>query len=396
MKKKIPVSTACILVLLAVLLTFQITYSFVGFEYQAKVDTLTKTQSDFSLLAQADGLIRENFYTSFDDESVEKGLISGYISALSDPYSKYLSVEEYSRYQKEKAVSGNGIGVRLTWDGQEKKIYVCDTLLDSPAREAGLVPGDEIIRVNGKSAQDLGFYGVLTALSAEEGSEVSLDIKRTIATQVLDMTFTCQIGKISASNLTWEWIDNGVAYVRIYNFAPGTEKEFDTALNSILGGNAKGLVIDVRNTSDGDANTSIKMLDRLLGEGILIRCVNEKGETKEIKSDKNSFDIKTTLLINENTSFAAEIFAAVLKDFDAAVLVGETSFGKSIGQKVLELDDGSALILSNITYTPPISPSFEKVGVEPDIKCKLSVENFYFIEKEQDSQLMAAYQALLS
>ena len=396
MKKKIPVSTACILVLLAVLLTFQITYSFVGFEYQAKVDTLTKTQSDFSLLAQADGLIRENFYTSFDDENVEKGLISGYISALSDPYSKYLSVEEYSRYQREKAVSGNGIGLRLTFDTVEKKIYVCDCLSGSSAREAGLVAGDEIVRVNGKSAQDLGFYGILTELSGEEGSEVNIDIKRSIATQVLDMSFTCKIGKVTASNLTWEWLENGIAYLRIYDFAPGTEKEFESALNAISSAEAKGLVIDARNVADGDADTAVQMLDSLLGEGILIRCVNEKGETKEIKSDKNSFSMEIALLINENTSFAAEIFAAVLKDFDAAVLVGETSFGKSIGQKVLELDDGSALLLSNITYTPPISPSFEKVGVEPDIKCKLTVENFYFLDKEQDSQLMAAYQALLS
>ena len=84
----------------------------------------------------------------------------------------------------------------------------------------------------------------------------------------------------------------------------------------------------------------------------------------------------------------------VLKDFDAAVLVGETTYGKSVGQEVLELSGGSALVLSNVAYTPPTSPSFENVGVEPDISCKLRSENLYLISHEEDDQWLEAYHAI--
>lgn len=396
MKKKITVGTTCILVLLAVLLTFQITYSFVGFEYQAKVDSLTKTQSDFSLLAQADSLIRENYYDSFDDESVEKGLISGYVSALSDPYSKYLSADEFSRFEQEQSLSGTGVGLRLTWDAKAQKIYVCDIIKDSPAMEAGVTAGDQIVSVNGKSAEDLGFYGVLSALSAEEGSEITLDVKREIAAQILDMSFSMKVEKVPVTHLSQEWLSDGIAYIRIYSFSAGAEEELHTYLNILSAAQAKGIIFDVRNTADGSAEVAFQMLDSLLGEGILARSENEKGEIAEIKSDKDAFDFQLAVLINEKTSFAAEIFAVALKDFDKATLVGEKSFGKSIGQKVMKLDDGSALLLSHVTYTPSISPSFEKVGVEPDVVCKLNVENFYLIEKNQDSQVLEAMRVLIS
>ena len=394
MKKKITVGTTCIVVLLAVLLTFQLTYSFVGIEYQAKVDSLTKTQSDFSLLAQADGLIRENFYGNFDDERVESGLISGYLSALTDPYSRYLSAEEYARTQRERSPSGNGIGVRLTWDATEKKIYICDIVENSPAAEEGLAIGDEILEINGVSAKELGFYGVLASLSGEEGTEVKLKVQRKVSTQMIETSYTPKIAKINANFVSWEWLDNSTAYLRIYSFEKGCEKEFKSVLEAIKTSGGTGVVIDVRNTSEGEASVALKMLDQLLPEGVMVRTTDGKGNIKEIKSDKNGIVLNIALLINENSSFAAEIFASVLKDFDAATLVGKTTYGKSIGQKVLELDDGSALILSNITYTPPISPSFEKIGVKPDIECDLTVENFYAVDKKEDSQIAKAFSAL--
>ena len=149
MKKKITVSTAIVFVLFAILLTFEMTYHFVGMAYQKKVDTLTKTQSDFSLLAEADLIIRENFNGAMDDRKIENGLISGYVSALEDPYSRYLSAEEYERYQKEQAQAGSGIGVRVTYDTKREEVVVYHVSQESPAEKEGLLSGDVILEIDG-------------------------------------------------------------------------------------------------------------------------------------------------------------------------------------------------------------------------------------------------------
>ncbi len=391
MNKKITVGTALIAALLAALLTFQLTYSFVGKEYQAKVDTLTKTQSDFSLLAEADLLIRENYLGGMDDQLVEDGLIKGYVSALGDKYSAYLSAEEYSRYQKESAPSGNGIGVRLTYDAKNKNIVVYNVFQSSPAEEAGVSNGDILIKVNDTPVEELGFYDTLAALSAEEGKRISLTVKRTLAAQSLEMSFDLTTGKVTPNSLSYELLEGDIGYVQIFSFDEGFKEEFEVAISSLSSVGVVGIIFDVRNTAGGNADAALFALDRLLPKGNLVHTVDHKGKKETVKSDENCIDLPFAVLINGNTSFSAEIFASVLKDYGNTTLVGEKTYGKSIDQKVIPLSGGSALLLSHKSYTPPKSPSFESVGVEPDVVCKLGTENLYLVDHDADAQFREAY-----
>ena len=122
MKKRISVATTFVLILFAVLLTFQITYNFIEKQYQKKVDALTKNQSDFSVLAEADVLIRENFIGAVNEDALDNGLIKGYLSSLSDPYARFLTKEEYQIYLEEKKGSGIGIGARFTYQHDNGEI----------------------------------------------------------------------------------------------------------------------------------------------------------------------------------------------------------------------------------------------------------------------------------
>ncbi len=392
MKKKITVSTAVVLVLFAVLLTFQITYNFVGKKYQDKVDTLTKTQSDFSLLAEADLKIRENFNGLMDDEKVESGIISGYVSALLDPYSTYLTAEEYTRYQKEQSLSGNGIGVRLTFDSQTEEVIVYHVFEDSPAQKAGVQPGDVITEIGG--ASDLGFYEALTALSGPAGETVKLRVSREIATQTLQMNFSIVREEVSPDSISYRMLEGSVGYVQIFSFDSSTVKEFETAVNAIVSGGGVGIIFDVRNTAGGSAEVAIEMLDLLLPEGKMLYKTGANGEKEEIKSKKGHVDLPMAVLMNSSSSFASELFSVALKDFDAATLVGEKTYGKSRGQIAVELSSGSALILSNSAFTPVVSPGFEGIGIEPDIECKLKSENLYLIDPDRDNQLQEAFSAV--
>ncbi len=394
MKKKITIGAALAGVLLAVLLTFQITYSFVGKVYQAKVDTLTKTPAEFTLLTEADRFIRENYQGAFDDNKIENGLIKGYVSALDDPYAAYLTAEEYAKYQREQSNVGNGIGVRLTYNAKTDEVIVYSVFSDSPAQRAGLQKGDVLNTIGNEKVSVLGFYGTLKALSAEEGSELSLTAKRSIAEQVLDMSFQLKIEQVTANCIQYEILPDSIGYVQIFSFDESGTEEFMQAVDALASSQVKAVVFDVRNTTGGNAETAAKMLDRLLPEGTLFKKKTGDGKTVSVESDATQWKLPMAVLINRDTAFAGEIFAVALRDFGAASLVGETSYGKSIGQNAMELSNGSALILSNISYLPPSSDSFEDVGLKPDVTSVLKTDNLYLIDRKDDNQLQAAISSL--
>lgn len=394
MKKKITLSTAIVFVLFAVLLTFEITYHFVGKEYQKKVDTLTKTQSDFSLLAEADLLIRENFNGAMDDRKVENGLISGYVSALEDPYSVYLSAEEYERYQKEHAPQGSGIGLRVTFDSKAEEMVVYHIAKDSPAEKEGLQAGDVILEIDGEKVSDLGFYDALAALSGQVGETVKLRIRREIATQTHEMNYSVVREEVTPNSISYRMLDGSVGYLQIFSFDEEAEKEFESAVKAMVSGGAVGLIFDVRGTSGGTAESAIKMLDQLLPKGVMLYSQGIDGKKTEVKSKDGAVDLPMAVITNSSTSYAAELFAVALKDFEAATLVGEKTYGKSRGQKIVELEGGSALILSNVNYTPALSPGFEGIGISPDIECQLKADNLYLIDSDHDNQLQEAFSAV--
>ena len=182
--------------------------------------------------------------------------------------------------------------------------------------------------------------------------------------------------------------------MQIFAFDESVRNELENTVNALVSAQVSGIVWDVRNTAGGDPLVALAVLDRLLPEGVMAKTVDHKGEKKELKSDETCLDLPMTVLINSSTSFGGELFAAVLKDFGKATLIGETTYGKSQEQKVFELDNGSALLLSVMAYQPPKSPSFESVGVEPDISVKLSGENLYLLAHDNDPQLAEARRVL--
>ena len=136
------------------------------------------------------------------------------------------------------------------------------------------------------------------------------------------------------------------------------------------------------------------MLDVLLPKGVLFYATGMDGKKQAVKSTDGAVDLPMAVITNGSTSFASELFALALKDFEAATLVGEKTYGKSRGQVAVELEGGSALILSNINYTPAKSPGFEGIGIAPDVECQLKSELLYLIDPDRDNQLQEAFSAV--
>lgn len=393
-KKRIPLATAMVLILFTVLLTFQITYNFVENQYQKKVDTLTKTQSDFSKLAQADILIRENFKGAVEEDTLEDGLIRGYVSSLSDPYSRYLSAKEYRRYQEEKKGSGTGIGARFAYDEKSGEVAVYAVFPSSPAMQSGIQKGDVLYKIGDTPVSDLGFVGAVRALSGDAGSQVTITVKRRVAAQLLEMPFTLTRQEMQEPTVNHEMLTERIGYIQIFDITASTPNEFSAAMSAVTLAGAQGIVFDVRGNIGSDVEAACAMLDGLLPEGILMKKTDHKGKESVIKSDDAAYSLSMSVIINSATACAPELFAATLRDFDAATLVGETTYGKGTLQTVLEMDDGSAILLSEATFTPPASPAFEGVGVIPDVESKPGHSNFYLLSHDEDPQLQDAMKAL--
>lgn len=387
MKKKITLATAIVLMLFAAILTFQVTFHLVSGQYQSKVDALVKTQSDFSKLAQADALIRQYFSGDLDDEAVENGLIRGYLESLDDKYSYYMTADEYRRYQKSQNQSVAGIGVRLTFDAAKNEIVVYSVVKDSPADEAGIRKGDVIYRIGEVFAADLGFYETVEFLSGDEGTTVDLVVQREVATRVLEMNLSMTRRTVTVPEVTYEMLEQGVGYISIHSFRGAAFDEFSAALNAMVLSDATGIIFDVRNNTGGDFDTVIRFLDRLLPQCVSARTFDKNGNETKIWSDSDCVHFEYAVLVNGNTASEAELFAASLRDNDLAMLVGDSTYGKGVTQSIIQMDDGSALFLSTSSFSPPVSDSFDGVGIVPDIEVPLGADNLYLLSHEEDKQL---------
>ncbi len=390
MRKKISLATAIVFMLIASILTFQITYSLVEKEYQDKFDLISKTASEFSRLAEADSLIREHFAFDYDNKEVEDALLNGYFDGLGDPYSRYLTAEEYAEYQKSKTNSGNGIGVRLTFDPAQNTLVVYDVFQSSPAEVAGLLKGDVIVSINDNSVADLGFYRAAQALSGEVGTAVQLSVRRIVAAQVLEMSFTVERSVVQSSSLSYEMLDGFIGYVQLFSLEEGTTEAFSQALNTLQSGGAVGLIFDVRDLSDSSLPTINQMLDQLLPEGDLYRLTDRVGNVTTVRSTDGEISLPMAVIVNAKTSGCAELFASVLREIKAVPIIGEVTDGNSLSQMVIPLSDGSALILSHASFSPLESAGFAEIGITPDRLVSLDGQNHYLLSRDQDLQLQAA------
>lgn len=390
MKKRISVLGCIALVALAVTLTFQLTFHFVGTRYQEKLDNLSSSGSDFSRLSEVEGLVREHYIDTPDEDDLEDGALRGYVAGLGDPYSRYLSAAEYDAYKQSLSGAASGIGIRATQDAVSGQVIVYGVVSGSPAEEAGIRKGDVLYRVDDVSVSELGFYDAMHALSGELGTKVKVSFLREVAAKQMELSFTFTRAEFKVNSVSAEMLGETVGYIQIFSFDLMTNEEFRTAVEALIADGAKSLLIDVRNNAGGSLDAASSILDLILPRTDMYYRSDGSGKEKVVGSDEHCIKLPMAVLINESTASAAELFAAVLQSQGAATLVGTTTYGKGTGQRVLELEDGSALIISVERFRPVNRESFDGKGITPDLDIKLDGDNFYLLSRAKDNQLQEA------
>lgn len=347
-----------------------------------------------SQLNEIDGIVDAYFVGEYDEQELTDAVLSGYMAGLGDPYSYYLNAEEYEEYQQSLANTLVGVGITVSYaDGQVKVVNVID---DSPAQQAGILPGDQIIAVDGASLEEIGYEEMVDRVKGEEGTQVSLTFVHPDGQQETQSMTRKTLHTVSLES---QMLDNQIGYIRIIDFHEGVNDLFQAALEELTEQGAQGVIFDLRNNPGGSLDELVPMLDSLLPEGDIISMRSKDGETQVYTSDADCLDLPMAVLVNSSSYSAAEFFAAALQEYSRATIVGEQTTGKGYSQSPFELSNGGAIVLSRNSYFTPQGKSLAQVGITPDIPCSLSEEaqsHYYFMTPEEDTQLQAAIDALAS
>lgn len=340
-------------------------------------------------------------YYLFDEEEredPEDWIYSGYMYSLQDPYSVYYTEEEYQSVMESNEGSYCGIGVQVSQNVYTGVITVVKVFKGTPAQKAGMLPGDVLTAVGDMdvSGMDLSLL-VSDYIKGEEGTEVTLTVFRESINDSVEMTM--ERAMVENPTVEYTMLDNKIGYISLSSFEEVSGDQFKTAVDSLTGKGAKGLIVDLRNNGGGVVTAAKAIADYFLPEGDTIVSFKGKGVADSIyySDDGHQVDVPVAVLVNGESASASEVLTGALKDNDRAVIVGTKTFGKGIAQGVFELPDGSALKLTTAYYYVPSGECIHEVGIEPDVEVELDEELKSMIEipKEEDNQLKAAVDVLL-
>ena len=346
-------------------------------------------------LEEIQALMETYYLEEIDTEQVEDYLYKGAVAGLGDIYAAYYTEEEYQSLIDSTNGSYYGIGVEISQNMSTGIITISRIFEGSPAEEAGLLPGDVLYKIAGQEVTGEDLNKVVSLIKGEEYTTVSVEVARDGQNGYLE--FEVERRTIEVPTVESEMLEDNIGYIAITSFDDVTTEQFMTALDTLESQGMEALIVDLRNNGGGLVSSVCAILDRLLPEGLIVYTEDKYGNREEEFSDaENYFDKPMAVLVNGNSASASEIFAGAIKDYGIGTLVGTTTYGKGIVQKIYPLSDGTAVKLTVSKYYTPNGNNIHGTGIEPDVTVELSEDLMYEVEvpKEEDNQLQAAIEAL--
>ncbi len=347
-------------------------------------------------LERLETLIEEKFIGEADLTAVGDAAADAMLAATGDRWSYYIPASEYAHYQEQMANAYVGVGITIQVMEDGSGFQILEVASGGPAEEAGLQVNDLLIEVEGQNVRGMDTTGVRDLVKGELGSRVNMTVLR----KGENITFSVERRQVRTLVATHELLQDNVGLVTIENFDSRCAQESIDAIETLLEQGAEKLIFDVRYNPGGYADELVELLDYLLPEGDLFRTLSYDGEEQVDTSDGECLDIPMAVLVNGSSYSAAEFFGAALREYDAAVVVGEPTVGKGYFQTTYELGDGSAVSLSIGKYFTPKGVSLaEAGGLTPDVLVEVGEETasgIYYgtLLPEEDPQIQAAIKAL--
>ena len=338
-------------------------------------------------------IVHEQFIDQpVDNLKLMRGAITGMLESLGDEHTGYMDPDQY--FQANIPMEGEYEGIGAWVDTTSEYLTIISPMPDSPAENAGLLPGDEVIKIDGEDMTGLDGSFVITKVLGPAGTKVVLTIRREGEAELFDVTIIR--AKIVIPSVESEMLEENIGYVQVHTFGQDTRQELRKNLDNILDQKPDGLIVDFRNNGGGYLQTAVEVASEFIEEEIILYEDYGTGrDLKEFKALKGGLatEIPLVLLINEGSASASEIVAGAVQDHDRGPLVGATTFGKGSVQNWIELRNNQGAVRVTIArWLTPEKRQINSTGLDPDYPVELTEEDF---ESELDPQLDKAIEVLL-
>lgn len=295
------------------------------------------------------------------------------LDQLDDPYTRFLDPEQFKALTNQTSGEMSGVGMQLKQEELTKAIAVVDVVENSPAMKAGLLPGDKIEAINGKSTAGLSVSAAAKQIRGEVGTKVVLRIMRP-GDREFDVTLTRARIELQAVRYDLKREGNQrIGYIRLQEFSAHAGEQMERAIEELDSQNPDGYVLDLRGNPGGLLRISIDIARMWMDKGAIVSTVDRDGERQELRANRSALtDKPTVVLVDGDSASASEILAGALKDNGRAVVMGDQTFGKALVQSVHSLSDGSGLAVTIAHYYTPKGTDISKKGVTPDVVLNLT------------------------
>lgn len=327
--------------------------------------------TEFSKLYEIKNVLYELYDGKIDNGAIEEGAIKGMTSALNDPYTVFMDKKEYTEFNTQ--TEGNYSGVGLQVQSKDNKIVIVDIFEESPAKKAGLLPRDEIEKVNGTAVSGKELDKAVTMMKGQEGTEVTLTLFRE---EKGNFDVKLKRAKINMVTVKGEMLDNNIGYVAVSMFDENTSKNFKKELDILSSKGAKAFILDLRGNPGGLLDECVDMVSNFVPKDkVIVSTIDKYKREKKYNSTGGKYvGVPLVLLTDAGSASASEIFSGAIRDYKAGTLVGEKTFGKGVVQTVLETGEGTALKVTVSKYYTPNGENIHGTGIKPDVEVKYPEE----------------------
>ncbi|MDU2384527.1 MAG: S41 family peptidase [Finegoldia magna] len=341
-----------------------------------------------------ENLIDQYYLFDIDKNKQQEGAVEGYVKALGDPYSEFLTKEEMDSLNQQTEGEYAGVGIVVT-PSETGAITVVSAIKGSPAFEKGIKKDDIILKINGKDYNASQMNDAVKVMKGKPNTDVKLTIARmeNKTSKIFDVNITRRM--ISLTTVNSQKIGD-IGYINITQFDRKTDKEFIKQYENLKKQNVKSIVLDLRNNPGGLLDSTVKIADYLLPQGVIVKTVDKNKKEDVQKSDSSEQNLAMVVLVNGSSASASEILTGALKDYKKATIVGEKTFGKGIVQTIIPMEKGEGLKLTISEYFSPNGNKIHKQGVKPDVEIKLDekAKGIGVDFMNEDNQLQKALEIL--
>ena len=390
MNKKISISMALTIAIIAMTVTFSITMILARQMFDATIPSVKEKESMYSKIAELDKYVRANYYGDIQDATLNDMMAYGYVLGIGDKNASYYTAKQYAELVEVQNGNIMGIGVEVVKDssGYARITKVYDS---SPASELGLQVGGFITAINGGEVKGLTAANVTAQLQGEAGTEVTVTY---MAPDGTTADHTINRSRYTIPSVEYQMLGESYGYIKIYRFDGTTQSTFSKAVEDLQNQGAKALVFDLRDNAGGQMDVAVNCIDQLVPEADIVFAEDKNGQQTLLgSSDESHVDLPMVVLVNSGTASTAELFAASLRQLSGALLVGTTTAGKgTIQAEPYRMSDGSAVVITTAKMLISDKTSFDGTGLTVDVEvaAKADGSDTTLVSVEEDTQVQKA------